>query len=144
MGNFDLLKENTANYPLVKLRRSGLWSHNVYLKLYDPGRGDNSYRVEETGRHEPGAFAAIGIADIMREQNWSTIDILKLDVEGAEKILFTSGYGAWLPRTRVLIVETHDRYIKGTSKAVFSAVSKYNFSCRLQGHNLIFYNEELN
>lgn len=143
-GNFNLLRENTSNYPQIKLRRSAVWGHNAHLKVFDPGRGDNSYRVEETSQDDPTAFTAVGIADIMREQNWPVIDILKLDVEGAEKELFTTGYGAWLPRTRVLIVETHDRYIKGTSKAVFAAVSKYNFSCRLQGHNLVFYNEDLN
>jgi FkbM family methyltransferase len=143
-GNFDLLRENTANYSAIKPMRSAIWSHNAHLKIYDPGRGDNSYRVEETTQNDPAAFTAVGIADIMRQQNWSTIDILKLDVEGAEKVLFTTGYGAWLPRTRVLIVETHDRYIKGTSKAVFAAISKYNFSCRLQGYNLVLYNEDLN
>ena len=141
-SNFELLKENTSSYPNIRPLQSALWSHKATLKIFDPGRGENSFRVEEVKDGEQG-FTALGISDIMRENNWQTIDLLKLDVEGAEKTLFTTGYGDWLPRTKVLIVETHDRWIKGTSKAVFAAVSKYNFSCRVQGYNFVLFNEDL-
>jgi FkbM family methyltransferase len=141
-GNYSLLQENTEPYPQIKPMLSAIWSHKAELRLVDPGRGENAYRVEEANDDANG-FAAIGIADIMKQQNWDTIDILKLDVEGSEKTLFTTGYEEWLPKVRVLIVETHDRYIKGTSKAVFTALSKYNFSCRLQGYNFVLYNEDL-
>jgi FkbM family methyltransferase len=141
-GNYALLQENTAPYTQIAPMLSAIWSHKVQLRLVDPGRGENSYRVEEAN-DGGNSFAAVGIIDIMRQQNWDTIDILKLDVEGSEKTLFTTGYEDWLPKVRVLIVETHDRYIQGTSKAVFTALSKYNFSCRLQGYNLVLYNEDL-
>lgn len=140
--NFNLLKENTKAYSNIKPLQSAIWSKKTHLKLIDKGLGANAYTVEECG-NEAGAFFATGIADIMREQNWETIDLLKLDVEGSEKEIFRAGYEEWLPKTRVLAVETHDRFLKGTSKSVFLAVSKYNFSCRIQGYNLVFYNDDL-
>ena len=71
------------------------------------------------------------------------VDILKIDIEGSEKEIFEQGFEEWLPFTKILIVETHDRYKQGSSKAVLKAVSAYNFSLEVSGENLIFYNNDL-
>ena len=60
-----------------------------------------------------------------------------------QKEIFSNGYEEWLPKTKILIVETHDRFTKGSSKAVFTAISKYDFSCAIKGFNMIFTNQEL-
>ena len=77
----------------------------------------------------------------MKKMDWDHIDILKLDVEGAEKEIFSSNYEDWLPKTKVLIIELHDRMRKGCSKVVFSAISEYNFSLDISGENLVFTKE---
>jgi Methyltransferase FkbM domain len=79
----------------------------------------------------------------MKERNWDTIDILKLDIEGAEKKVFESGYEQWLPKVKVLIVELHDRMRSGCSETVFKAVSQYSFSNEIRGENHIFFNKDL-
>lgn len=140
--NYNLLKENAAPYPNITPVQSAIWSKKTWLKLVDTGRGANSFTVEEC-TEQPGAFYATSIIEIMKQQNWDVIDLLKLDIEGSEKEIFTNGYEEWLPKTRVVVVETHDRHLKGSSRAVFTAVSKYNFSCRVQGLNLVFYNDDL-
>lgn len=142
--NYGILKENVSPYLNVIPIQSAIWSGKTNLKVIDNGRGANGYTVEEAKEVDKDTFTAIGIVDIMKKQNWERIDILKLDIEGSEKQVFEKDYEYWLPRTKVLIVETHDRFVKGSSKAVFATVSKYNFSCRLQGFNLVFYNEDLN
>ena len=73
----------------------------------------------------------------------SRIDILKIDIEGAEKELFSSGFENWLPRTKILFVEVHDDMKKGSSKSVFNATSKYNFRFTMQHENLVFINEDI-
>ena len=84
----------------------------------------------------------INIDEILNQNNWDIVDIVKIDVEGAEKELFDSNFERWIPRTKCIIIELHDRMKKGCSKSFFKAISKYNFSCELRGENLILINLE--
>ena len=74
----------------------------------------------------------------MENENWSSIDILKMDIEGSEKEVFSSNYAYWLPRTRCIIIEIHDFMRAGSSNAVFATMAKYNFSLAVHDENLIF------
>lgn len=139
--NFAWLKRNTAAYPNIVPVHAGLWPQTAHLLVKDIGHGDNGFVVEETEPGTPGAVPALGIADVMRQMNWSSIDLLKLDVEGSEKELFSANYESWLPKVKVLIVEMHDRMKKGCSKAVFRTINQYDFSFEIAGENVVFTNE---
>ena len=76
----------------------------------------------------------------MADYGITVLDLVKIDIEGAEKELFENGYEKWLPKTRVLVVELHDRMKPGCSKSVFSAICQYDFSFSHKGENLIFTN----
>lgn len=141
--NVELLKWNAEGYPQIDIIHSAIWSRKAKLRILNPEGVSNGYMVGEAQHGEADAFDAVGIADIMEMKGWKTIDLLKIDVEGAERELFSSNYETWLPRVRVLVVETHDKFMKGSSRAVFKAVSQYDFSCRLRGFNLVFTNEAL-
>ena len=54
------------------------------------------------------------------------IDILKLDVEGAEKNIFSSNTN-WISKVQLLIIELHDEVVPGCSREFFSAISEYDF-----------------
>jgi hypothetical protein len=75
----------------------------------------------------------------MLENGLEQIDILKIDIEGSEKELFESDYDYWLSRTKILIIELHDRLKPETSKTVFKALLNYQFSVIIKGQNLVFY-----
>lgn len=141
-GNFALLKENIRHYSNITPLKTAVWSRKTNLMIVDHGRGDNSYMVEETELNNDFTFHGTSVMDMMRQQQWDTIDVLKLDIEGSEREVFSRNYEEWLPATKVLIVETHDRFTKGCSKAVFAAISRYDFSCRIKGFNFIFTNNE--
>lgn len=142
--NFHLLQKNTSVYEKVKPENSAIWNRKAFLKVVDNGWGTDGYNVVEVPADENLSLIATSVTEIMIKNNWDEIDILKLDVEGSEKEIFSNGYEFWLPKTKVLIVETHDRFKKGCSRAVFTALSKYDFSCGIKGFNMIFYNEEFN
>ncbi|HMK20150.1 MAG TPA: FkbM family methyltransferase [Chitinophagaceae bacterium] len=141
-GNFEMLRRNTKKYENVRLIRAGIWSHSAILSVVDEGKGNNSFTVSEILSPKPGSINAISIYDIMQQRNWETIDILKLDIEGAEKNVFESDYEQWLPKVKVLIVELHDRMRSGCTETVFKAVSQYNFSNEIKGENHIFFNKD--
>ena len=140
--NFGLLEQNVSDYKNVEAINGGVWYRPASLLIKDTGLGDNAFMVEETGETSSGTIKAWSIDGVMQQMNWPHIDILKLDVEGSEKEIFSHNYESWLPKTRLLIVELHDRMKAGCSKAVFSALTRYNFSFSVAGENLVFKNEE--
>ena len=141
--NFDLLQKNVAPYKNIKPMNGGIWYRSAFLLVRDLGWGNNGFMVEETINETKESIEAWSIAEVMQKMNWTHCDIVKLDVEGSEKEIFSANYESWLPKTKVLIVELHDRMKKGCSKAVFSAINKYNFSLSLAGENMVFTNEGL-
>ena len=140
-GNFDILKKNTATLAHVHPLQGGVWNKTAHLRVVDGGIGNNAFTVTEVDAPGNDSISAYSITDIMAMHGCTKIDIVKLDIEGAEKQVFANGYQDWLPHTRLLIVELHDRMVPGCSKSFFSAVCQYNFRMELRGENLFFYNE---
>jgi FkbM family methyltransferase len=142
--NFKLLLANTNNYSSIHPLQSGIWSSSTFLKVRNIGLGNWGFIVEEQQHEDEDTFSAISISDILQKFNKTRIDILKLDVEGAEKEIFSSNYQDWLPNTKVLIVELHDRMKKDCSKALFKALLNYDFTVEQLGENLVCVNQQLN
>ena len=139
--NFLIAQKNVGPYSNIHLVEGAVWDKSASLNLIDKGFGEASYMIEEDAAGN--GVVAYTIPQIMQQMNISEIDVLKMDVEGTEKALFEHGYEEWLPKTKIVIVETHDRYKNGCSKALFQAFSRYNFSLDLSGENLVLYNNDL-
>ena len=142
-ANFLVIQKNIANYPKIKAYCMGLWNKDAYLEIIDSSLNENAFMVQETTANNINALQAISISTIFKNNNWQTIDILKLDIEGSEKEVFEIGYESWLPKTKSIIVELHDNMRMGASKSVFAAISKYNFSTTISDENLVFINNDL-
>jgi FkbM family methyltransferase len=140
LENFKMLEKNIVNFSNVKAKLGGIWNDNKHLSIVNTSDFDHSFMVEEVDASTIGSIPAYSIASIMKEMNWSTIDLLKLDIEGSEKEVFEKNYESWLPKTKMIIVEVHDHMRKGAAKSVFTATSKYNFSFSMNHENLIFQN----
>jgi FkbM family methyltransferase len=141
--NFEVLKYNTKSYEQVEIIKSGLWHKNTHLKVKDIGLGKWGAIVEETDSLDPDGFRAITISSILESSKMDEIDILKLDIEGAEKELFLYEYQGWLEKVKVIIIELHDRMKKGCSNSFFRAISNYNFVSFVKGEHIILMKEEL-
>lgn len=140
-GNFQLLQENTQPYPNIQCIQAALWNEITTLQLVDTGRGDNSFIV--TGEQPGTTVTTTTLAEIIHQNKLNNIDLLKIDIEGAEKQIFSSGYEQWLPSTKALLIELHDKIAPGASRTVFHAIGQYNFSCKAKGSNLVFTNNDL-
>ena len=142
-ANCALLQHNTRDQKRVEAIQAGLWPSSGHLRIKDKSADANAFQVESSESPTSDSMPAVSIAELLQKSGLQTIDILKLDIEGAEKELFRAGFESWLPNTRLLIVELHDRMVPGCSKALFEAVSKYDFDCETRWENLIFYNKNL-
>jgi FkbM family methyltransferase len=86
--NFQMLQKNTGSYSNISLLNAGIWGHNTFLSVVDEGKGNNAFTVKEVPVNTENAIKALSVYDIMKQQGWSKIDILKLDIEGTEKYIF--------------------------------------------------------
>lgn len=139
-GNFSILEKNTLKNENVYLENAAVWSNALEHLVVEDGNKEWGYMVstEEKGRASK-HIKAITINDIVKKYSIQTIDILKIDIEGAEKEIFKKGvYEDWLKITKVLIIELHDRLNPGSSMQFFEAITKYNFRLEISGENLIF------
>ena len=126
--NCNVFRKNCSAYSNVKLLHAALWYRPGRMKIENPDDASFLFRVTEGG-DDSGGIPALTLSDIIASENAEVIDILKLDVEGAEKVLFEHG-DHWLRRVRLMIMELHDGYVPGCSNALFTAIDgrKYRHS----------------
>ena len=122
-SNYSALVSNTSAYPNVIPIHAALWRSNGQVEVFPPwprwkGWGKWGFRVREgTG------CRAVTLPTLMREVGADVIDILKIDVEGAEREIFADC--DWMDRIKLLAIELHDRDTPGCSEAVGSVTTNY-------------------
>lgn len=143
MSNFELLKRNTSGYNHVLCSNLAIWNKKENLKTTSNDYDSWSFSLTESGEVQNGhTFQAISMNEVL-QQVGGEIDILKLDVEGAEKEIFTPESAAWLKRVKIIIVELHDRKKRGCSEALYRSliINDIPFTQKNSGYNTIIYNE---
>ncbi len=121
-GNYELLCRNTQYYDNVTPIHAAIWRENVTLQVVDTGRGEWGYATGEcTAENSGPAIPGRTIDRLMDEHGLDFVDILKVDIEGAEKDVFADA-SRWIDRVGVVIVELHDRFIPGCRESVEAAV----------------------
>jgi FkbM family methyltransferase len=131
-SNFDLLKENVAPYSSITPVHAALWYENTTLRIHDPGLGEWGYMTLTSGKgHE---VRAVTVDRLMEEFEVDLVDILKIDIEGAEKEVF-SNPAAWIDRVDGIIIELHDGMKPGCSRAFFRNTPEFDLEWR-RGENL--------
>ena len=143
-NNFKLLTFNTAFYDNVHPIKSALWDKETFIRVEDRGFGVAAYMTFETTADDSDAFKTTTVAKLLADSGFDEIDLLKVDIEGAEKEVFSApDADEWLSKVRVLTIELHDRMKRGCAHEVFKVVSKYKYFFHLNGENLIFIRENL-
>ena len=141
--NFKILKLNTVFFDNVHPINSALWDKETFIKVVVgiPGR-NSAYMTIETTADDSQAFRTTTVSKILAESGFDEIDLMKIDIEGAEKEVFSApDVDDWLSKVKVLVIELHDRMKKGCSRAFFTAMSNYDWHFELRGENLIFMRE---
>lgn len=126
-SNIAAIQQNTKHIQKYQLLENGLFNRKSFFKIEDPYNATNSFQIKEVEQGQPYDIESVTLDEILTNKNWETIDVLKIDIEGAEKELFESNYETWIPKTKVIMVETHDRMREGCSKSVTETLNKYNF-----------------
>ena len=142
--NFKLLTFNTAFYDNIHPIKSALWDKETFIRVEDRGFGKLGFMTFETTADDPAAFRTTTVSKLLAESGFDEIDLLKIDIEGAEKEVFSApNVDDWLSKVNVLTIELHDRMKLGCSDEFFKAISRYKWYFAFRGENLIFIRESL-
>jgi FkbM family methyltransferase len=130
-SNFDCLLRNIKHYGNITAVQTALWCRDTVLKIHDQDEDQWAFTVEECNNDDPHAFTAMSLTSLMQRYQISHIDLLKLDIEGAEKEVFLENCDYWLMRTKVIMIELHDWIKPGCSSAFFKTISRYKIKTQL-------------
>lgn len=126
--NFRLLQRNVANRPRIEARQAALWPRRTRLKFAGHANQPWMFSVHE---RRDGEVEVVTPDELVRK--YGRIDILKLDIEGAEKDLFSPTRTPWLDRVGLLIIELHDRMRPGCSRALYRKLVGRSFHQEIHG-----------
>jgi FkbM family methyltransferase len=147
-SNFDLLRKNVTDYPNVVCINKALWKTSGTLQLFMPAAGGkDAFRTEENcAAHEPGvkqegSVECVSISDLMAEYGLLRIDLLKVDIEGAEKEVFAD-CGDWIDKVDAIVIELHDRFKRGCSQSFYNATEGFTLEVH-KGENVFLFRESV-
>jgi FkbM family methyltransferase len=132
-ANLAILRRNAEVCPQIEVRAGALWSRAAALV----GSGEASW--SHTMREAPDSrdtIRGITIPEILEHTGWDRIDLLKLDIEGAEREIFCDQAAAWLPRVRLIVIELHDRFQAGCSRAFYRQITDRLEAQEVRGENV--------
>jgi FkbM family methyltransferase len=111
-GNFAQMQRNLAPYGARVLGlRTALWSHPARLVISSESWGDNkewARTVRDALPGESGGMEAVDVETLLARRGRQRISILKIDIEGAEKVVFGAPC-PWLRDVDNLVIELHTR-----------------------------------
>lgn len=140
-SNYDILAKNFLGRPKVKLVCGGLWPVRTNLKVI-PGDSMEAFRVVETQETKE-TIPAYTVSDLMQMMSWPDIDILKLDIEGAEYELFARNYNEWIDKVKVFIFEAPNGDRPGSTQIIYRALNGLDFNSFVCGENLVLIRSDL-
>jgi FkbM family methyltransferase len=124
-SNFELMLKNVQPYLNITPIHAALWGSEGYISIADPlpgAFGSWGFTVSS----KPGDVRAITIWSLIRDFGIDHIDLLKIDIEGAEKEVFEAC--DWQDRLDSIVIELHDRYTPGCSEVVNGALQGFSQS----------------
>jgi FkbM family methyltransferase len=135
-ANFALLAKNTTQFPNVTAIHGALWKDRGEIQIVDPGYGSWGFQTRAAaGVSSDGRVKALAVDDIMKDHGLASLDLLKIDIEGAEVEVFETA-ARWIDRVQVLVVELHDHLRIGCNRSFYNATNSFPMEQRL-GENIL-------
>lgn len=130
-SNFELLKKNVAPYSNIIPLNAALWDKNEDINLVDPGLGKWGFITEEKDVQEESygnlchVVSGMTVDRIMENYGLTKIDILKIDIEGAEREVFKDS-SSWIEKVDAIIIELHERMKSGCNRSFYNGSNGFD------------------
>ncbi len=139
-SNFELLQKNVAPYSNIVPLQAALWNANEEINLIDPGLGkwgfmtatkDAPENLKGDTRH---TVRAMTVDRVMSEFKLDKIDVLKVDIEGAEREVFRDT-SAWIGKVDSIIIELHEHMKAGCNRSFYEGSKGFDHEW-MHGENM--------
>jgi len=136
-SNFEILARNVSPYKMITPVHAALWNQDDVVSISNPDGSKWGFRIRKDGGPR---VRALTVPTLMREMNLQSIDVLKVDIEGAEKEVFETA--PWMQSVTCLMIEVHERLNPGCTGVVESAV--HGFTKRERGETTVYLRKQHN
>lgn len=142
-SNYLMLRKNidhSAKGPDCRLVPAAIWTHQQMLSIQTSTGHEWASKITEVDGVQ--ACQAYSLKEIMELNNINEIDVLKLDIEGTEDVLFRNAdFLKVLEKVKVLAIEIHDQF---TERAMIHRIlSGLDFKFFEQGELTVAWNNRL-
>ena len=144
-NNFICLELNLKTLTNVKLLNVAVWNESKQLIEDAPFRGGDDWaknfkeKKDDIGK----IINGLSIEDILKHTSQTSIDLLKIDIEGAERFLFNKDISNldFLAKTKCIAIEIHDEF--NCREDIYNVLSDYGFIYFNHGELTIGVNRKL-
>jgi FkbM family methyltransferase len=121
--NCETFQLNCSGYANIRLVEAAVWTSNSELVIENPNDASWAFQLKTANEPTARKIPAFTLASLIEKSGFEQIDLLKMDIEGAEKEIFEAGCEEWLPKVKCLLVEMHDWVKPGCEAAVRNAIA---------------------
>ena len=142
--NFSIMEKNLEKFSKsISFLQAAIWPTDGEVSLVEEdddhaSLGAWGYRTEASNGNSGLSVKAVAIPTIMKQYDMDFVDILKVDIEGAEYELFEKYYEDWIDKVGLIIIETHDRFKPNSEAMVRKALNGRFDELPMKGENLFF------
>lgn len=113
-GNFAILKNNIDSNQINAIcLNAALWDNSSNLSLVTNFRDSREWAFRVDENPGKGEIKGISLTDLIKENEIQIIDVLKIDIEGAESIIFESpSIYSILSLTKIVVIEIHEEIVE--------------------------------
>lgn len=135
--NFESAEKNLATMTKIDLYRAAIGISDGHALLFDPRSGNNAYRTFGSPNEISIEVPMMSMATILERHSECVPFLIKIDIEGHEKELF-SARPSWISQFKVLMIETHDWMLPGEacSSSLLEQLSGLDRDLLFRGENL--------
>jgi FkbM family methyltransferase len=141
--NISMIEKNLSLQGITsfKIEKAGIYNSNSNLSIVHNFRDRLEWSVQIIETSENSNLKGVQILDLMKKSDMLHIDVLKLDIEGAEKYLFMDkGYAfSFLKYVRIIAIEIHKEYIE--EQKILDCLSEIGFTVIKNGELFLGFRE---
>lgn len=105
-STFSVLEKNLSQRRGTACLQGAVWSHAASLEG-NQSAGADHFSMFSTAESAAGEIQGYPLQEVIRRSGFAQVDLLKIDIEGAERELF-KGSLDWLRSIRAIAIEFHD------------------------------------
>lgn len=123
-ANIEMAKKHCGNLSNVVLRPAAIGADAGFAEITNTDAGSNAFQVKRATQAR-GSIEVVTIDQLLDENANTELFMVKVDIEGFERDLFSKNTG-WLKECYLLVIELHDWMLpkSASSNAFLRAVSQ--------------------